>query len=215
MTTEPHGVLNADIILKLMRERELIITPILNLEQISGSGVDVRLGTSIIFPKKTYIGSIDITKETIINEKCRYFEKMRLKYHTPFTLHPNQLILGATFEYLSLPKYLHAQILSRSSYGRLGLIVATAVTIHPGYKGVLTLELCNLSDSPITLYPGMPVAQLVFYELSGGSVETNGSYLYSTEAELPGFLYEGSKDRWELRFWGEKEAKDKQENINP
>ncbi|MGX9390543.1 dCTP deaminase domain-containing protein [Nitrobacteraceae bacterium UC4449_H16] len=49
------------------------------------------------------------------------------------------------------------------TWGRLGMIVATAVGIHPGFAGSLTLELRNLGGAPITLYPGQTIAQLFFH----------------------------------------------------
>lgn len=41
-----------------------------------------------------------------------------------FHLHPGQLVLAATLEYLVMPPDLAAQVITRSSYGRLGLISA-------------------------------------------------------------------------------------------
>ena len=49
----------------------------------------------------------------------------------------------------------------------LGLLVhATAGWIDPGFSGQIVLELKNLSDKPITLRQGQPVAQLVFHQLT-------------------------------------------------
>jgi deoxycytidine triphosphate deaminase len=70
-------------------------------------------------------------------------------------------VLAATLEYVVLPGDLGAQVITRSSYGRLGLITATAIQIHPLFRGCLTLELVNLGALPISLYPGERVAQLV------------------------------------------------------
>ncbi len=42
----------------------------------------------------------------------------------------------------------------------LGLLVATAVMVQPGYRGTLTLELVNHGDAPIAIYPGSRIAQL-------------------------------------------------------
>jgi deoxycytidine triphosphate deaminase len=50
-------------------------------------------------------------------------------------LHPNEMALGATLEYMALPPDLGAQVVTRSSYGRLGLITATAVQVHPYFHG--------------------------------------------------------------------------------
>jgi dCTP deaminase len=50
----------------------------------------------------------------------------------------------------------------RSSWARLGLQVATANSIEPGFKGVITLELSNVATVPLELMPGIRIAQLVF-----------------------------------------------------
>jgi dCTP deaminase len=41
-------------------------------------------------------------------------------------------------------------------------------TMRPGYRGIITLELCNLGQIPIALYPGLRVAQIAFLELAAG-----------------------------------------------
>jgi len=64
-----------------------------------------------------------------------------------------------------LPRDLAAFVVGRSSWGRLGLVVATAIGVHPGYRGIITLELTNLGEVPILLYPGWPIAQVFFQTL--------------------------------------------------
>ena len=44
------------------------------------------------------------------------------------------------------------------------LIIATASSVAPGFKGCITLELVNNGEVPIVLRPGMRIAQLVFFE---------------------------------------------------
>jgi dCTP deaminase len=79
------------------------------------------------------------------------------------------MVLGATFEYISMPQNLEGSIEGRSSWARVGLVNATAVTIDPGFKGVITLELANLSNVPISLYPGSRIGQLICRETSGAT----------------------------------------------
>ena len=55
-------------------------------------------------------------------------------------------------------------IIGRSSWGRIGLIIATAIFINPGYAGVITLELTNVGDVPLILYPGLRIAQITFHK---------------------------------------------------
>lgn len=63
-----------------------------------------------------------------------------------------------------MPPDLAGYVLSRSSYGRIGLIVATATFIHPDWRGCLTLELVNLGNTPLRLYSGSLIAQLVLHQ---------------------------------------------------
>jgi len=81
-----------------------------------------------------------------------------------YFLHPGEFGLAAIHEYIRLPKDLCADVVGRSSWARLGLIIAMATFVHPGYAGCLTLELQNLGQTPIRLKPGLRVAQLIFRE---------------------------------------------------
>lgn len=64
-----------------------------------------------------------------------------------------------------MPPFLAAYVIGRSSWGRDGLIIATAVGVHPNFSGVLTLELTNLGEIPIRLYPGLTIAQLFIHNV--------------------------------------------------
>jgi dCTP deaminase len=61
-----------------------------------------------------------------------------------------------------MPADLEAQVEGRSSWARVGLQIATATSVEPGFKGVLTLELSNVGTIPLQLYPGVRIAQLFF-----------------------------------------------------
>lgn len=195
-------------------DHKLIVTPLLSEDQIGPGSIDVRLGSSIIVPRRTFVASHDVTDEAQIQQvERRLYDRVRLKYHSAFILHPNQLILAVTLEYLSIPPSLFCQVASRSSWGRLGLVVATASVVQPGFKGCLTLELANLSDSPIALYPGLLVGQLIFQQVVAGEVNPemvggdryHGRYDCPTEAGLPQF-FTRSLDQ-EMRFWGKAKSK--------
>src|SRR6266496_1709456 len=68
---------------------------------------------------------------------------------------------------MRMPQHLVGQVFGRSTWARLGLIVATSMLIQPGWPGVLTLELSNVGDVPLQLYPGDRIAQLVVWQLLG------------------------------------------------
>ena len=97
-------------------KKKLVITPLLTEKQIGPASIDIRLGSSIIIPQKTYVDKQDVTdKNSIRQTEARLYEHKRLRLHSKFMLHPNQLILGVTFEYLSLPFDIACMIMSRTS----------------------------------------------------------------------------------------------------
>ena len=85
----------------------------------------------------------------------------------PFIIHPGEFILGNTVERIKLGNDLVGRVEGKSSLGRLGLIIhATAGYIDPAFDGNITLELSNVANLPIKLYPGMKVGQISFFAMS-------------------------------------------------
>jgi dCTP deaminase len=145
-------------------DRRLIITPLLDPNQVGRGAVDLRLGTEFLVLRRTRRPGIDPVEQNQ-DDIDEMQERVVVPFGEQLWLHPRHFILAATLEYLALPNDLSANVVGRSSWGRLGLIVATAVFVHPGYRGCLTLELVNEGDSPIALSPGSRVAQLSLHRL--------------------------------------------------
>ncbi len=94
----------------------------------------------------------------------------------PFILHPSEFVLGSTCEYVRLPNDLVARLEGKSSLGRLGLLIhSTAGYVDPGFEGHLTLELSNVANLPITLYPNMKIGQISFFKLTSDADNPYGS----------------------------------------
>jgi dCTP deaminase len=85
------------------------------------------------------------------------------------------LALVPTLEWLKLPPDLLGTVTARSTWAREGLSIATATLIEPGYQGIVTLELANLGQIPLALYPGLPIAQIAFALTDGNTVRPNRS----------------------------------------
>ena len=82
-----------------------------------------------------------------------------------------------------------------SSLGRLGLLIhSTAGFIDPGWDGHVTLELSNVANLPITIYPGMKIGQLSFVQLSEPAERPYGS------AGI-GSKYQGQRGPTPSRYW--------------
>jgi dCTP deaminase len=85
----------------------------------------------------------------------------------PMILHPGEFLLGSTLERVAIPDDLVARLEGKSSLGRLGLVIhSTAGFIDAGWDGHITLELANIANLPITLYPGMKIGQISFFEMT-------------------------------------------------
>jgi dCTP deaminase len=94
----------------------------------------------------------------------------------PFVLHPGEFVLGSTFESIGLPHDLAGRLEGKSSLGRLGLLThSTAGFIDPGFSGHITLELSNVANLPITLWPGMKIGQLCLLKLTSVAEHPYGS----------------------------------------
>jgi dCTP deaminase len=152
----------------------LFITPLLKpAHQLGNLSVDLRLGNEFIVPMKTKYPVLDPSRygKYKVAEVEEYQEKIYKRYGEPFILHTGQFVLGCTLEFIRLPNCFSAYIIGRSSWGRLGLTIATAIAIDPGYSGVLTLELLNSGETPLVLYPGARIAQLILHKQTPSSLE--------------------------------------------
>lgn len=146
---------------EVIDSHKLIITPILDEKhQIGSCGIDLRLSNHFIVFKTEDMSHFDLGKPD--QSKIRKLQRhVVVPFKKSFILQPNTLVLASTFEYISLPTDLWGLLEGRSSWARLGLIIATACSIDPGYKGCITLELTNLGKLPIHLYPGFRICQLI------------------------------------------------------
>jgi dCTP deaminase len=115
----------------------------------------------------------------------------------PFILHPGEFVLGATAERVRLPNDLVARLEGKSSLGRLGLLIhSTAGYVDPGWDGYLTLELSNVANLPITIYPGMRIGQISFFRLSTPAETPYGAADRSSK-------YQGQRGPTPSRFFEE------------
>jgi dCTP deaminase len=105
----------------------------------------------------------------------------------PFILHPGEFVLGSTLERVQLGDDIVARLEGKSSLGRIGLLIhSTAGFVDPGFDGYLTLELSNVANLPIAIYPGMKIGQISFYQLT-----TPAEHPYGSDAT--GSKYQGQR----------------------
>ena len=173
-------ILKADDIAKKLRAAEaeieedpLIITPLPDIESLEESGsasIDLRLGTWFLTLRRARMKSIDIDPDPTISATPNQYTKSHfVPFGKEFILHPRSFVLGITLEWIRLPRDLAAILTGKSSWGRRGLIIATATGVHPGFTGCLTLEITNLGEIPIVIKPGIEICQLFIHTLTSAS----------------------------------------------
>ena len=143
---------------------------------IQPSSVDVRLDKFFrVFENHKYsvidpsIEQSELTREVIAEGD------------EAFILHPGEFVLASTYEIITLPDDIAGRLEGKSSLGRLGLLThSTAGFIDPGFSGHITLDLSNVANLPVKLYPGMKIGQLCLIKLSSPAEHPYGSAIYAS-----------------------------------
>jgi dCTP deaminase len=182
-------VLSDRTIRRLLAEGRIEIDP-LDESLIQPSSVDVRVDRFFrVFHNNRY-PFIDVKQE-----QEDLTELVEVDGDQPFVLHPGEFVLGSTLERVRLPDDLVARLEGKSSLGRLGLLIhSTAGFIDPGWDGHVTLELSNVANLPVTIYPEMKIGQLSFVQLTEPAEVPYGT------GEI-GSKYQGQRGPTPSRYW--------------
>jgi dCTP deaminase len=159
------GILKA---LKSAEPESLFIDPMLDRDaQVTATGVDLRLGYDFLVSIMTRRPSVELSPSEDRERRsiASYFQETRRDLGDSFVLYPGQVALTTTLEYVSVPKNMIADVVTRSSFNRLGVHLSTSV--QPGYRGCISLELLNHGQSPIELVIGGRIVEVRFYNLGG------------------------------------------------
>ncbi len=163
-------ILSDQDIRRYIKQGKIRIKPKPDLKtQLSSASLDLRLGKEFRLFEDTKCPFIDVRDKKTFKNITRL---VRAKDSEPVIFQPNQFILGITLEEIYLPDDISVRIDGKSSLGRLGVVIhSTAGHIDPGFQGRITLEMSNIGNLPILLYPKMRICQLVFQQLSSPSEE--------------------------------------------
>lgn len=146
-------ILSDQQILTCMEKGEIVIAPF-NRSCLGSNSYDVHLGKTL----GTY-------KDQVLDAKRHNTIETFEIPAEGIVLEPSELYLGVTEEYTET--LCHVPFLEgKSSVGRLGIdIHATAGKGDVGFKNFWTLEISV--KKPVRVYAGMPVGQLIYFEIAG------------------------------------------------
>ncbi|MGO9337623.1 MAG: dCTP deaminase [Terriglobales bacterium] len=163
-------------------ERSFVVTPF-DRSAVDSDSLDLRLGSHFLFPK--------VPAEPAVSLKGRSVPSSEFNVHVPnggkLVLPAHQTVLGATLEFIKLPFDVSGQILTKSGIARRFVIIETAPWVHPNYRGCLTLEIANVSNSALILEPGMRIGQLILMSVENPEKldALNGTYIGPIHPETP------------------------------
>jgi len=186
-----HSVLSRETIeerrkRKIADPKSLVITPLLlRTDPYDYDSIDLRLGSYFLIPQSPPAPFLDPTEENSSKQSHRKVHKPLGSY---LVIPAHQTVLGATLEFIKLPHDVSGQILTKSSVARTFLLIETAPWVHPLYRGCLTLEIANVSNTPQVLYPGFHIGQLILIANDKPADETqqlSGAYVGPIEPESP------------------------------
>lgn len=157
---------------------------------VQPSSVDLRLDDRFLVFRNHTMGHIDVRSDL-----TDLTDLVTASPDDPFMLHPGEFVLGSTIERVVLPNDLVARLEGKSSLGRLGLLIhSTAGYVDAGWDGQLTLELSNVANLPITLYPRMKIGQISFVRMTTPAERPYGS-------SSLGSKYRGQEGPRASRYW--------------
>ncbi|PIT99160.1 MAG: dCTP deaminase [Bdellovibrionales bacterium CG10_big_fil_rev_8_21_14_0_10_45_34] len=167
-------ILSDEEIARNIQKGSIVIEPF-DPRCLGSNSYDVHLGETLALYKEKILDS----------KKANSLEYFKIPA-VGFVLEPNQLYLGVTQEYTETLE--HVPFLEgKSSAGRLGIdIHATAGKGDVGFKNYWTLEISV--KLPVRIYAGMPIGQLIYFEIKGDvnvKYDSKPSAKYNERASLP------------------------------
>ena len=175
---------------KALAEGRIIIEPLMD-GGVQPSSVDLRVDryfrvfrndtTPFIDPK---LAQEDLT------------ELVEVADDGAFILHPGEFVLGSTLERVALPDDLVARLEGKivAWAGSGCSSTRTAGFVDAGWDGHLTLELSNVANLPIAIYPGMKIGQISFLQMTTPAEHPYGS-------GEPGSKYQGQRGPTPSRYY--------------
>lgn len=151
-------ILSDQSILAAIEAGDIVITPFERV-CLGSNSYDVHLGNKLLMYDREQGSYLDPKRDNPTVPVSKHF------FADKWLLVPGRLYLASTLEYTECHR--HVPFLEgKSSLGRLGVSIhATAGKGDVGFCNHWTMEISVVE--PVILYPGMAIAQLIFFEVAG------------------------------------------------
>jgi dCTP deaminase len=183
-----HGILSDHEIAALCEGDRPMLSPFVSRQEgkpsygLGSFGYDLRLGRRILVP----LGGVNVVLDPVQFPEGHF---RSVDVDGAFELSPNSQVLAESVERFHMPDDVCGVCWGKSSYARCGLLV-NVTPLEPGWRGILTIELANVSPLPIRLHIGQGIAQVVFFRgerprRTYGEKEAGGGYQDQAGVTLP------------------------------
>lgn len=103
----------------------------------------------------------------LVIDPCNFnpilFRDVEVEVGERVVIPPRGFALGAVAQRLDLPDDIMGVCMEKSTIARTAVEV-TVTPVEAGWRGYLTLEICNKTDYPAVLTAGMGITQLMFFK---------------------------------------------------
>lgn len=145
----------------------LIIHPILDSSQITGTKVELRMDNELYrFKQGISSEGYSTDKRIVLND---YADRIIIPYGDPVMLHPGELMVTYSFEFIRMPRNMMGRMEPRARLTKMGLSTSVG-TVDPGFEDHLLILFVNNGRFSLTFRPLMRVVGMSI-ELLGRPVE--------------------------------------------
>ncbi len=150
---------------------------------LSQSGYDVSLSDKIrILKPRCFVDKL-LRKRVIDPHNINRDDWKDITVKDYYDISPHSFVLATTCEFINMPNDAIAIVLGKSTYAR-DAIITNFTPLEAGWRGHITIEISNMTDSFNRIYVGQGIAQIVFFQLSG-PVRASYNGAYQDQDETP------------------------------
>lgn len=126
---------------------------------LTSYGYDIRLGDKFLLFTDT--AAVEVDPKNLKRDRFVSMEGV-----DSVLIPPNSFVLAESLERVEIPRDCLAIVLGKSTYARCGINL-NMTPLEPGWRGIITIEIANMTRLPARVYALEGIGQVIF--LSGSA----------------------------------------------
>jgi dCTP deaminase len=121
---------------------------------LTSYGYDIRLGDKFLLFTDT--AAVEVDPKRMNKDRFVFTEGV-----DSVLIPPNSFVLAESMERVEIPEDCLAIVLGKSTYARCGINL-NMTPLEPGWKGIVTIEIANMTRLPARVYAREGIGQVIF-----------------------------------------------------